>query len=380
MQFARYVPAMDPIGIDLRAMLSYSESWFVAEQTPYIGHNLYPPLASVLFTPLLFVDSYLAYKIITVINVFCYVIITFVFPLYACRERPASSLLLLMLVFATGLFSYGFQFELERGQFNVIAIFMCFLAIWIYHNHNKYRYFGYMLFIISVQLKIYPLIFIVMLIGDWRDWGNNIKRLLVLAITNFALLFVLGPNVFVEFIRAVKLHAPVISITNHTTTSFVTMGSMYWPWMNQHPELTKFTLLAIIGVCIFIVILQAYRKNQEGINPHLLLACTLGASLLSPVSFDYKLSILAAPVAIFFACDRFLERANSLRLHMLFIVLMLIFSAAYSSTLFSFTNKQQFILATSFPALVTMLLTVAFLSVAFRPSLEKKVSEPIVTA
>ncbi|MGA9667399.1 MAG: glycosyltransferase family 87 protein [Gallionella sp.] len=269
MQFTRYVPAMDPIGADLMGMLSYSESWFVAKQTPYIGHNLYPPLASVLFTPLLSVGSTLAYKIVTLFSVFCYVIITFVFPMHACRDKTPSSLLLLMLVFITGLFSYGFQFELERGQFNVIAIFMCFLGIWICHNHNKYRHIGYILFTISVQLKIYPLIFIVMLIRNWHDWRNNVKRLLILATANFALFFVLGLNVFLEFITAIKLHAPVISITNHTVTSFVTMGSRYWSWMDQYSGLTQFALLALIFVCIFAVILQAYRHNQEGINPNL---------------------------------------------------------------------------------------------------------------
>ena len=69
MEFPAYVPAIDPIGVDLQQMLSYSDSLFTARQTPYIGFNLYPPLASVLFIPLLTVEFSLAYKIVTLVNV-----------------------------------------------------------------------------------------------------------------------------------------------------------------------------------------------------------------------------------------------------------------------------------------------------------------------
>ena len=172
-------------------MLSYSNSWFVARQTPYIGNNLYPPLASVLFTPFLALDFSWAYKIVTLVSVFSYIMITFIFPLRISKEKRASALL--MLVFISGLLSYGFQFELERGQFNVFTVFICFLAIWIYHFHPRYRFLAYILFTLSVQLKIYPFIFIVMFISNWQDWKNNLKRLLILAFSNFALFFMLEP-------------------------------------------------------------------------------------------------------------------------------------------------------------------------------------------
>jgi hypothetical protein len=380
MQFFRYVPAIDPIGVDLKNTLNTADSWFVAQQTPYIGNNqyTYPPLTGVLFMPLLLVNLSLAYKIVTLVNVFCYVMITFVFPLKTGKESQVSPLL--MLIFITGLFSYGFQFELERGQFNVIAIFMCFLAIWIYHYRNRYRCLAYFLFTISVQLKVFPFIFIVMFISDWRDWKNNIKRFLLLAALNFALLFVLGPKLFVDFINAIKDHTenPYIWIGNHSIRSFVTLSSKLaydhgWVWVNQYSGLAQIALLAIIAGCILVIMLQTYRQKQKGINPLLLLACTIGALLIPSASHDYTLSILAAPVAIFFSNNRFWERANSPRLHIIFIVLLLIFSAAYSSTLFSYTNKPL-ILENNFPALVTMLLAITFLSLVSKPNLEGKLS------
>lgn len=87
MLFIKYVPTLDPIGYDLKQMLSYSKSWFIAKQTPYIGNNLYPPLASILFTPLLAAGSSLAFKIVTLVNILSYVLITFALPQIISKEK-----------------------------------------------------------------------------------------------------------------------------------------------------------------------------------------------------------------------------------------------------------------------------------------------------
>jgi hypothetical protein len=374
MNFFRYVQTVNPIGLDLRLMLSYSESWFIVKQTPYIGSNLYPPLASILFTPLLFTDFSWAYRIVTLVSVFCYTIMTFVMPLRTGREGKATPLLIL--IFITGLLSYGFQFELERGQFNVIAIFLCFLAIWIHHYHSRYRIAAYILFTLSVQLKIFPFIFIVMLINDWHDWKNNLKRISILTLVNFALFFILGPQIFINFLDAIKEQAvnPYIWVGNHSISSFVAIlfglaAAQGRGWPDQYAGWAQIALLAFIVVCHFSVLLQTYRQNQKGLNPHLLIACTIGALLIPSVSHDYKLAILAAPVACLFAEDGFSDRAKNPRQKIIFSELMFIFSVAYSSTLVSFTNKPP-LLQNNFPALFVMLLVTTILSLLFKPRVE----------
>jgi len=369
MQFPHYIPALDPIGIDLKQMLSYSDSWFFSKQTPYIGNNLYPPLASILFTPLLAIKFSFAYKVILLINFLFYIFITLILPLRIRKERQVSSLLIW--VFITGLFSYGFQFELERGQFNVIAASFCLLGIWIYHYHNKHRFLAYFLFSISVQLKVFPLIFIIMFINDWQDWKNNLKRLLLIFTVNFALFFVLGPYVFIDFINAIAKQSlnPSIWIGNHSIRAFVTIMSQIASengrtWLNEYSGLVQLILLAFVVVCIFLIMLQAYRTKQNGINSYLLLACTIGALLIPSVSHDYKLSILAAPFAILFSSDlsNFSERSVQPFRRLITIVLLFILSVTYSLTLFSYTNKP-FFLQNNSPPLVVMLLTTTCLSI-----------------
>ena len=388
MQFPRYVPAMDPIGVDLKANLSFSNSLFFAKKDT----GNYTPLTNILFAPLLFLKFYWAYRIITLINVFCYVLLTLVVPLRIAKNRQVPSLL--MLLFITGLFSYGFQFELERGQFNVIAISMCFLAIWIYHYHNRYRFLAYILFIISVQLKAYPLIFIVMLIGDWHDWKNNIKRVLILVIVNIALLFVLGYQAFLNFLKTITGFAgvPYIWSGNHSIFAFVALFSqkLYehgWVWAKQNSGLVQNALLAIIAVCIFLIILKIYRQKQTGLNSYLLLACTIGALVIPSVSNDYTLSFLTAPVAILLLSNGFFEQTQNRSLHIVMIVLLLVFSIAYSSTLFSITNSPSLFFPfprllpiNKFPPLFVMLLVVTLFSLLSKPGLQEKLPEPTETS
>jgi hypothetical protein len=379
MRFPIYIPAGKTIGEDLNSMLTFSKLWFIAHQTPYLGYmgiNAYPPLASVLFTPLLFIKFSWAYKIITLVNVLFYIIITMIFPLRIGKERSVSALPMLVLI--TGLFSYGFQFELERGQFNIIAMSFCILAIWIYHSHNNYRVLAYALFIISVQLKVYPLIFIVMLIKDWHDWRNNIRRALILLIVNFALFFVLGAGVFFDFIKSITylIGNPYIWKGNNSIRSFVTWALSItsqhgWTWLNPYSGWIQLTFILMIVVCIFLILLKAFRQNQEGINPYLLVACALGALMIPSASHDYKLSILAAPIVILFTELSSIPKTTIRPSYQIFFIgLIIILSAAYSSTLISYTNKPL-IAQNNFPALLIMLLTIVGLAV-ISPSLVQK--------
>jgi hypothetical protein len=366
MNFIEYVPALKPIGLDLKQMLGYSEALFVKGQSPYIGFNLYPPLASVLFAPLLSLKFQAAYRVVTFISLFCYAAMTLALP--ALRARRISPLILLF--FISGLFSYGFQFELERGQFNVIAVFLCLLSVWMFHSRNALSFWVYLPFIAAVQLKIYPLIFVVMFIKDWRDWKGNLKRLAGLTAINLALFLALGTRVFTDFIAAVNKQTTDLDVWqgNHSIFSFTEYvsrkaGEQGLDWGSLFSSPMKFTLLALTLVCIAAVVVQAYRRNEGGLNANLLLACVVGALLIPSVSHDYKLSILAAPAVLAlldserFFSQRHLKPAR----RFVFIALTLVFALAYSSTLFSYLNKPYY-LDNNLPALLTMLLIAVYFS------------------
>jgi len=316
-------------------------------------------------------DYPVAYTLVTILT-----LLGFAFSLWIARLiNPERSVPLILLLLVTGLLSYGLQFELERGQFNVIAFMLCLLSVYLFHEHHEVRYLAYLLFSFSVQLKIYPAIFILMLVKDWRDWKGNLKRIGGLAALNIALLFVAGYRMFADFNTAVtrQLISPTMNYWNgnHSIKAFVFgltghgYGLIAKParlLLRPHSGLIETALLVLFALCLLLAILRAYRLNQTGLNSWLLLVCTIGA-LIIPISNDYKLSILAAPAAM--ALCALPEIRDSPR-KLLLPGLLVIASTAYASLLIPFKYKP-YLLSNNFPALLVILVSITALNLIQSP-------------
>jgi hypothetical protein len=357
MRFPHYVPAQSPIGVDLQQMLSYSGS-LVAGRTPYIGSNLYPPLAAVLFAPLLLLRFETAYAFVTVFTVLAYVLSVLVLPALLSRERRVTPVV--MLVFATGLFSYGLQFELERGQFNVLAMTACLCGLYAWHRHPKRRAVAYVLFSLGVQLKLYPAIFVLGLAEEGSALRANLRRFAALLAGNLLCFLCLGPWRFVEFVSAVgqQLEHPTVWVANHSLRSFAVQLSPV------HATAVELGLLALFATA-FGCVLLLHEGGRGGLEPHLLLSCSVATLVLPAVSHDYKLAILAPATALFL--DARCTRPEVPRLRPLVAALLGLLSLAYFSTTFSFTNKATLPLRNALPALLVLQLAVLGLSAERRP-------------
>ena len=170
----------------------------------------------------------------TLFTFFNYCILTLLLPLKIIGKKYFS---LALLLFITGLFSYGLQFEVERGQYNVFTFLLCMAAIYIFHYHPKYRLIAYFLFSLSIQLKLYPAIFIVMFVDDWRNWKNVILRFVGIGLFNLMLFFVMGYQTFWDFIGSVTAQI-VKSQLDRTMESFHLFlcqhGQTGWLRHDQH--------------------------------------------------------------------------------------------------------------------------------------------------
>jgi Glycosyltransferase family 87 len=377
MQFVPYISTSGPIGGDLGQMLSYSQSW-IAKQSPYIGKNLYPPFAALFFAPLVKLDFAISYTIIVISTLLCYFVIAFLMPKIMSKERSYSALPVLL--FASGLFSFGLQFELERGQFNVIACSLCLAAIYLYHYKPRLKYLAYALFTVSIQLKIYPAIFILMFISDWRNWKSNFIKCAGILSLNFGLLFILGYRTFLDFWAAIhkQITSPNVWIGNHSISSFVELlylnheengASSYFAdlgidinrrFLMQYSWVFQAVLLASVLACLILIILIGFkRRTNNGPNPNLLLACTIGALVVPAVSNDYTLAILASPTVIF--VWEYLECKDQIHGEFISSLLIGIILFAYSSTLFPYVNRPLLI-QNNFPALMIILFAVAIIT------------------
>lgn len=364
--FNKYLPDRFPIGNDLLVTINLLREWFETNQTPF--HNeFYPPFTYVFLSPLLLMDDYnILFRVVTLTTIVSFLVSSLLIPL-AITDRKDKSLVLAF--FLMGLFSYGMQFEIERGQINVLAFLFVMSAIYIYHRHPAFRRYAYLLFTIAVQLKIYPAIFVVMFIRDWRDWKGNLRRFVALGLFNFSLLFITGVRPFLEFLNAVstQMASPGWAWTgNHSIRAFISefvenggFGLVHagvLDFIRQNSGIISNAFLAVFLVCFLSVLARAYRRNQAGIDTSLLLVCLIGA-LIIPISNDYKLSILPAPMALAlteFSTARYAKNKPAA------IVLLLLATIASSAVMYPFKYKAPF-LQNSFPWLFVVLLCVTLL-------------------
>lgn len=307
--FTTYLPDRFPIGADLELLRSLTDQWFSTGQSPFYV-QFYPPFTYIFLAPILLVGEYhTLYKLVTIVTLASYLISSLIIPIKLNRQKNPW---IIVLFFILGLFSYGMQFELERGQFNVLAFLFAMAAIHIFHRHYEARWVAYLLFSIAIQLKLYPAIFIFMFVRDWKNFKENLIRMFGLGAFNFALLFIGGVKPFFEFLDSVltQLTRPGWSWTgNHSIKAFWSefienngfglISSETLRSIQTYSGLISNIFLAAFLACLLSALYLAYRRNQPGLDPILFLICTLGG-LIVPISNDYTLSILAAPAAMAF--------------------------------------------------------------------------------
>ena len=125
-------------------------------------------------------------------------------------------------------------------------------------------------------------------------------------------------------------------------------------FLQQNAKSFERFLLAIIALCGLSIIIHIYWRRKAGFNPYLLLVCTLCA-LTIPVSVDYTLPMLVAPLAIFLGSVSGLKGSSINKI--ISILLVLIASVSYATLLYPFKYKPYF-LNNSFPSLFLILIMV----------------------
>jgi hypothetical protein len=362
-----YLPNLNPIGNDLIVMVEQIKGWVATGQSPY-AVQFYPPLTYIIFSPLLLIEDYHAlYRFFILFGLVNYCLLSFLLPLKIVEKRNIP---LILLFFITGLLSYGFQFELERGQYNIFAFLLCMSSIHIFHHRRKHRLIAYLLFSLSIHLKLYPAIFIFMFVDDWRDWKNVILRFAGIGAFNFLLLFAMGYQTFTDFIRSVFIQIANpgwIGITNHSISSFVSMikrdafGLVDFITLRElrhNAELIEALLLLVFFILFVSAVVIFHLRRKPGMDVYLLLACTIGAMIL-PISYDYTLTILGTPLALFL-CG--IEETRNPRHKFVSILLTLGISASYASLLIP-SIYRPYVLSNAFPALFFILILLTILNV-----------------
>jgi hypothetical protein len=350
--FTDYIREREKIGFDTRLILEHIGHWYTGDQTP---KYLFPPLTTLLYTPLLLLRFPYNYYVSTVVTLVSFLLLNLWLPtLFVKKENR----LLALFIFAVSVFSYGLQFELETGQFYTLAMLLSMAAVYIFHKHPAYRIFAYILFCISVQLKVFPAIFVFLFVDDWRDWMTNLKRLAALGVANFLLLFLLGYSYFQLFVTRMLGSMGNLEVRyNHSITVFIYNLTQTNDWVAAHADALRIGLSLYFLLCFAVTLFLAWKRNERCVDATLLMVSLIGGLVLPTISHDYNLPLLALPFILWTSSLHLPEKPWT---RLLAIALLLSASFAFAVTLFP-SNARPVMLENSLPALMAILTAVTMM-------------------
>ncbi|MDX9990754.1 MAG: glycosyltransferase family 87 protein [Anaerolineales bacterium] len=361
--FVDYIPHLKPIGNDLHYNSSAISLWLRGASPYDLTYHFYPPLYHLVFSPLILFGPEQKYAIMTGLTLTSFGLL-FLFPWRAKISNPA----IFLFFFLTGLISYGMQFELERGQFNVLALLLAFGSIWLFYKLPSFRYLAYGLLTIAAHIKIYPGIFALMFFSHWQNWKENLKTATLLGFLNLAAFLALGYKIFKQFAQSLLNESgnplwilPDKQPINHSLSAFLDklaknndneVSQSFANWLGASISGVEVVLWVIILLSAALILWRTLQKRPNLLHVDVFLLFILLGHLLPSVSIDYKLVLLAPGLALVFANHALPELRWQ---KLVFIGLVILISAAYSLTLVPYTYRSG-IAITAFPMLFTILL------------------------
>jgi hypothetical protein len=367
-EYPRYLPGNKWFGGDFLTDYQFAARYFQEGKSAYITEdpahwytgNPYPPGFTFTLAPLFWfnITKETGYKIVFWVILGAYFILTLFLPMIYLKRFRITSANLFIIV--TGLLSYGMQFALERGQFDLLAMLFGIGSVYVFWFFPKYRWLAYLMLIIAFQYKIYPMYLAICFIDDLKHPAKSIIRLLGLVAMCYASLFLMGIQGYQEFMRSLTTQT---TLDGYNKDHSILSGSSYILHILNRPiNLPSIVLFALpivilIGFTFILLGINYLRKYpQIGFYPPLILWCTLAGMVLFPASKDYKLVILFAAMAIYVTYIDNIQETRSINKPLVFISGLFLQMLGYCATLFSYAYKP-YILQDNLPFLVLIMVS-----------------------
>lgn len=340
MSFHRPVPVAAQVGSDFTTLRGFAARWAESGVMPYKtvdDSSLFrAPLAVAMARPFTALRPTHAYTLFCALTVLCFCGALFLSAtrLAASGERVSLGLLLC----GVGLLGYPMQFQLERGQFDAIALLPTLAGLVLTTRPGLARPLaGLALLSIAAHLKLYPGIFLLVVACQCRPRGQAIAGVLFLAAFNLVLLFGFGWRNGVEFLRSLRaFDYPLFWAGNHSISSFV--RGLPLQLAQDRPGLFTMTLFALFLAVLAVAAWRAFRARSTGINAPLALIAAAGAMFLPSESHDYKLVFLAPFLLLFL--DHLVLRWSECDRTRLQLLLVAAASLLYFATTWSYVAKR----------------------------------------
>jgi len=267
-------------------------------------HSGWPPLSLYLGKPFTLVGLTTGYQIQVVILVGLAIASAWLSARLALRavgERPAAHggrrLETSLVAGVCGLWlltSYGFFYEIDRGNIDLYALALTLLALWLTVRGTRSPWPAALALALATGLKLYPAILVVVLL-----WRYRLKAVVPVVATTAVVLLVAGPAQLAHTYTA--LHALSTARTQEWwgQDSATAMAHVLREHTGWAPAWVFWPLLALPTALWLGTGYAVVRRGWSERGAVLLgAACVPMMAIVPPVSNDYKLVLCVLPLAV----------------------------------------------------------------------------------
>ena len=220
--------------------------------------------------------------------------------------------------------SYGFMYEVERGNIDLYALFFSLLSVWLMLRLPRSAWWPAIVLAVAINLKFYPGVLLVVLFWRYR-W----RAVVPAVVANAVLLLITGPgNVrnTVTALTAIQSDQRSLWWSNHSAAALANvlrqMTSWAPPWIYVPLLLVPLALWALT----LLLLVRRGWSDRRGVLAAA--ACVPVMGVVPAISHDYKLVLYVFPLAVLAAVIATMRRRDlavwSLLFGLLALALMLL--------------------------------------------------------
>jgi len=215
--------------------------------------------------------------------------------------------------------SYGFMYEVERGNIDLYALFFALLSVWLMLRLPRSAWWPAIVLAVSINLKLYPGVLLVILFWRYR-W----RALLPAVVANAALLLIAGPgNVrnTVTALTASEGRTRALWWGNHSAAALANVLRQVTGWAPSWIYLPLLLVpLALWALTLLLLVRRGWSDRRAVLAAA---ACVPVMGVVTPISHDYRLVLYVFPLAVLAAVIATMSRRGLAAWSVLFGLLAL---------------------------------------------------------
>jgi hypothetical protein len=245
------------------------------------------------------------------------------------RGRKVDAPLLALVMGFWLMTSYGFMYEIERGNIDLYALALSLLAVWLMLRSPRSAWLPAVVLAAAIGLKLYPAILLVMLFWRYR-W----RALLPAVVTTLAVLLIAGPADLRHSAAAltsiqVNVHAEWWGQDSATAMAHVLRNKTSWA-----PSWILYPLLVVpLGLWASTMVVLVRRGWNDHGAVLAAAACVPLMAVVPAVSNDYRLVLCVFPLVVLAAVVATMKREPGATWAVLFGALAFLMMSLARSTM-----------------------------------------------